>query len=493
MVGASSLRILIDTNIFIAAESEPESIHPNAGLATELYRTATELGHTLCLGAGIRDDIARHVDEAHKQKRRQQLERYHVLNPISVPDGFQARAGYPPRINEQSRVDLTLLLALERGAVQWLVTEDQRILPHASSLGLEDRVFSLSDALDVLARQQHRPVTLPAVETVAGYELEPNDPIFDDFAAEYDIREWLRNKVAKEARPCLIMRGSNGRLDAVVILKEEFDDTWNLPGRVLKLCTFKVAEEARGVKRGELLLWAVFEHARANGFDSLFIEVFAQEIRVIELFESFGFCQTGTTHRSDELVLGKLLRPQGESQLDGLGFNIRYGPGALKPDRMFLVPILPRWHANLFPVADDSTQLTLYEGMTDQGNAIRKAYVCQSNSKQLRAGDTLLFVRTRQSAMVNVIGVVEETLRSSDPTEVLAFTGRRTVYSPNEIDEMCASREVLAIRFRLDRVIDTPITANELIQQRVMARSPQSIQRVRDQGGLVWLTNLLTA
>src|SRR6185312_5086927 len=59
--------------------------------------------------------------------------------------------------------------------------------------------------------------------------------------------------------------------------------------------------------------------------------------------------------------------------------------GALQPDRVFLVPILPRWHASLFPVADDSDQLTLYEGMSNQGNAIRKAYVCHSGSKNLEA------------------------------------------------------------------------------------------------------------
>ncbi|MGO9351301.1 MAG: GNAT family N-acetyltransferase [Mycobacterium sp.] len=493
MADATSLRILIDTNVFIAAESEPDSIHTNAASATQLYRAANELGHTLCLGAGIYDDIERHVDEQHKKRRRQQLKRYHVLKPIPVPKGFQARAGYPPGINAQSRVDLTLLLALDRGAAQWLVTEDQRILPHAKALGLEDQVFSLNDALDVLAGQQHRPISVPTIETIAGYELDREDPIFKDFVPEYDIHNWLREKVAKEARPCLVMRGLGEGLDAVVILKWERQGTWNLPGRVLKICTFKVAEAARGVKRGELLLWAVFEYGRANGFDAVFVEAFQQEIAVVQLFEDFGFKTLGATHRPGELVLGKLLRPILDSAaVDPLDFNIRYGPGALQPDHLFLVPILPKWHASLFPVADDSLQLALYDGLSDQGNAIRKAYVCHSGSKQLRPGDTLLFLRTRQNQMVNVVGVVEETLRSSDPAEVLAFTGRRTVYTPNEIHEMCSNREVLAIRFRLDRVLDTPLTSNDLVQQGVMARSPQSIQQVRDGGALTWLTTLLT-
>lgn len=493
-MSATGLRILLDTNIFIAAESDSHPPHVNADAAKRLYSSATQLGHTLCLGSGIRDDIARHRDENHKQKRRLQLARYHVLNPIEVPLGFQAKAGYPPRINEASRVDLTLLLALDRGAAQWLVTEDLRILPHARALGLEDRVFTLSDALDVLDLQQLRPISVPAIHTVAGYELDRDDPIFNDFAAEYNIRTWLREKVAAEERPCLIMRGPEGGLDAVVILKDESDDTWDLPGRVLKICTFKVAERARGVKRGELLLWAIFEHARANGFTSVFVEAFEHEHEVIQLFGSFGFMRIAGTRREGEVVLAKRLHPVGSSgRIESpLEFNVAYGPGALQLDRVFLVPIVPRWHRSLFPVADDSRQLSLYEGLSDHGNAIRKAYLCKSNSRQLGAGDTLLFLRTRTEQMVNVVGVVEDTLRSSDPTEVLAFTGRRTVYTPNEIDGMCRNRAVLAVRFRLDRVLDTPIAANELVQRRVMARSPQSIQQVRDGGALLWLKDVLS-
>ncbi len=487
MASAGALRILIDTNVFIAAESTAEAPHANGQLAREFYRLATGLGHTLCLAAGVVDDVERHKDEAHKRRRRNQLERYHILKPIEIPANFQARGGYPPRINQQSKVDMTLLLALERGAAAWLVTEDQRILPHAKALGLEERLFSLRDAVDVLARQRQQPIAVPAVQMITGYELDPADSIFEDFAPEYNIRRWLREKVAAEARPCLVMR-DDGALDAVVILKEEFDDSWGLPGRILKVCTFKVATRARGVKRGELLLWTIFEHARTNEFDSVFVEAFDHEVEIVQLFECFGFTERGRTGRAGEMVLGKLLHPDTVGMhLEPLEFNVTYGPGALRPDRVFLVPILPHWHRDLFPVADDSGQLSLYEGVTDQGNAIRKAYVCHSGSRQLRPGDTLIFLRTRERRMVNVVGVVEATLRSSDPTAVLAFTGRRTVYKPAEIGEMCSRREVLAIRFRLDRVLDTPITPDELIERRVMARSPQSIQQVNDEGALAWL------
>lgn len=493
MTTGSPLRILIDTNIFIAAESDATNPHANAGLAAELFRVATALGHTVCVGAGILEDLARHKDPAHRQKRRQQLQRYHLLTAIPIPKGFQAEAGYPPGINDQSRVDMGLLLALRRGAAQWFVSEDQRIIPHAKKLGLEDLVFNLGDALDVLKRQLSQPILVPSVEEIPGYGLDPDDPIFDGFAEEYGIRKWLHDKVAAEQRPCLVMRDIGGELDAVVILKHEVDQTWTLDGRVLKICTFKVAERARGLKRGEMLLWSIFEHARLNQYDAIFVEAFENEVELVEMFKSFGFDDLAPTHRTDERAYGKRLHPaQGGVISSPLEYNIAYGPGAMVPDRFFLVPIIPTWHRMLFPVANATAQLSLMGDLTDPGNAIRKAYVCQSSSKQLRAGDSVLFLRTRDRQMVNVVGVVENTMRSSDPTEILTFTGRRTVYAPDEISHMCSRGEVLAIRFRLDRVLDTPLSMNELIEKRAMSRSPQSIQQVRNRGAISWLKDLLT-
>lgn len=488
------LRILIDTNIFIAAEGDLQHQHVNAGPATQLYRDANQLGHSLCLAAGVRDDFSRIQDEGHRRLRTQQLQRYHVLDLMPVPAGFQARAGYPPAINAQSQVDLTLLLALERNAVQWLVTEDQRILPHARALGLQDRVFTLSDALDLLAGQRHAPVPIPAVDTVSGYAIDPADPIFDGFPAEYAIRDWIRVKVAPEHRPCLVMYSpDSSALDAVAILKPNETDNWGLDGRVLKICTFKVADHAKGVRRGELLLWAVFEHARQNHCDAVFVEVFGDRPEVLDLFSGFGFEVHGQTEREGELVLAKRLTAnEVDAELNPLDYNIRLGPGALRPDRYFVVPIVPIWHTNLFPVVNETGQLSLINELTVQGNAICKAYVCRAPSNQLAPGDTVLFLRTHEDQKVLVIGVVEETLRSDDPTGILTFTGQRTVYTPGEIDEMCQLGGVLAIRFRLDRVLDTPLTSNDLIAHQVMKRSPQSVQLVRDQDAITWLNEILS-
>ncbi len=205
------------------------------------------------------------------------------------------------------------------------------------------------------------------------------------------------------------MIGEPGQLDSLVILNHEREQAWSLPQPALKICTFKVAEAARGIKRGELLLWAIFQYARRNGYESIFVEVFAHEEALIAMLASFGFADLGvTTGREDERVYGKRLNPPGtDDELGPLAYNIAYGPGALHPQRQFLVPIVPHWHASLFPVADE--QLSLMPGLTDHGNAIRKAYLCHSPSRQLQPGDVVLFFRTHQDQQVRAVGVVEQT------------------------------------------------------------------------------------
>jgi len=414
-----------------------------------------------------------------------------MLDPIVLPADFASRAGYPPTVGPSGQVDMTLLLALERSAAQWLVTDDQGLLSHARQVGLADRTFTLADALDVLRRQIAQPVGVPAIEEIKGFQLDVSDPIFDDFDPSYDIREWIKNKVAPEHRDCLTI-GERGHLDSLVILNHETRQAWGLPPRVLKICTFKVAERARGVKRGELLLWAIFQYARRNDYASIFVEAFAHEEGLIALLESFGFQELGiATARQSERAYGKTLQPDKRSYIDPLEYNIMYGPGALQVERPFIIPIIPKWHASLFPVADE--QLPLVPGSTDHGNAIRKAYLCHSPCRQLRPGDTLLFLRTHLNQLIRAIGVVEETLVSSDPVKILEFTGRRTVYSPNEVAAMCAHGAVLAIRFRLDRVLDTPITAAELRIRQVVRRSPQSVMQIRDGEATRWLQTRLDA
>jgi hypothetical protein len=125
------------------------------------------------------------------------------------------------------------------------------------------------------------------------------------------------------------------------------------------------------------------------------------------------------------------------------------------------------------------------------GNAIKKAYLSKGSTRSLTPGDCLLFYRSHDLHAATTVGVVEDTLVSSDPSDIAAFVGPRTVYSFDEIVAMAHDRPVLAILFRHDRSVE-PIPGREIMSHGALRAAPQSISRVREEG-LVWMRNQLTA
>lgn len=102
-----------------------------------------------------------------------------------------------------------------------------------------------------------------------------------------------------------------------------------------------------------------------------------------------------------------------------------------------------------------------------------------------------LFYRSHDQRAISAVGIVEDVLRSSNPVEVIQFVGRRTVYTPSEIEHMARSvRGVLAIRFRQDRFIEPAVTLPELQAAGVLNAWPQSITRLR-QGAATWVRDRL--
>ena len=101
----------------------------------------------------------------------------------------------------------------------------------------------------------------------------------------------------------------------------------------------------------------------------------------------------------------------------------------------------------------------------------------------------LLFYRSQESQGVRCIGVAEATLVSKDPNEVARFVGKRTMYSLKEIAAM-SRRPLLAILFRLARVLPAPMSLAGLVAGGVVKRAPQSIVRVRKEG-CAWLETQL--
>ncbi len=289
---------------------------------------------------------------------------------------------------------------------------------------------------------------------------------------------------------------TNQQINAIAILKIENDYPHNIPGKVLKICTFKVAENASGNKLGELLLMAIFQYAAnkkvssSQKIDYIYTEVLSKHEDLIAFLEQFGFSTQSTDKPDNSQICVKSLIPPKDENLSSLEYHIAYGPPALKVNTVFIVPIIPRWTDALFPESRIQQQLL---SNIPAGNAIRKAYLCNSKIKSIPKGATLLFYRSQKNRSVIVIGVVESILRSADPHEIRKFVGSRTVYTDAEIHELCENgKEVLAILFREDRLLKDIWSLEDLIKSAVIKRAPQSIHEIKEERGLKWIKSKLS-
>lgn len=489
--------LLLDTNEFIALEPASRKLEPALPRAADLVRLAHEGGHRFFLSAASLRDIRQDGDADRRATNLALARKYPMLQPISPPaallDALGETAPPPGRDSNDDR-DLELLCALWADAVDFLVTEDERLRRRAVRAGFVDRVFNVAEAAAFLERLVPRATAPPpAVDALVSYQLDTADPIFESLRGDYPgFDDWLK-KVRGAHRPAWVIRDA-GRYGAIMLVKDEADNELGLPGRVLKLSTFKVADDVAGRSYGELLLKTLFTHLHDGDYDTVYVTTFPKQVRLIELLMAFGFQSLNeTTNDNTELVLVKYRRPVDPEERDPLEAHRRHGPPYVHPgSRVFVVPVQPQWHDALFPEFEMG-RLDVWTGLHPYGNALRKAYVSGTRSRMVAAGDALLFYRTDDLQAATVVGVVEDVRVSSDPETIRRFVGRRTVYTPDELTSMARRHgELHAMIFRQDRLLDPTWSIGTLAGIGVLNGPPQSITEVRP-GGRAWVHQELGA
>jgi L-amino acid N-acyltransferase YncA len=482
------MKLLIDTNIFIPLEPTAEGdLGPGTEPAVRFASRAQEFGCTLFVHPAIRDDIDRDKDDRRRRLRTQTFQKYAQLpDPPSITPDVEAIVGVSVA-QSNDWVDNLLLAALRSNAADWLVSEDNGIHKKAKRLQVADRVFRVREALTALEQLFGVPQPPPAVRAVKVHAINRADAIFDSVRQDYaGFDAWL-DKCALEHRQAWIVE-AGGQYGGITIVNHERTQAYGLPGKVLKVCTFKVSERHNGFRYGELLLKTVFDFAVKRSFDQLFVEVFEKHEALVALLSEFGFEPIAERTNRGELVLAKPMKPDDAARcMSGLDMHRRFGPHAVRIDGTpaFLIPIQPQYHRILFPEAEP--QLELSAGSSPAGNAIRKAYLCLAPSRQIRPGDNLLFYRSQGGGLITVLGVVEETVAARDPNRIAAQVGKRTVYSFAEIRSMCDRGEVLAIVFRQARILAPFLRLDDAVREGIVKGPPQSIVRLPPEAG-TWLT-----
>lgn len=441
-------------------------------------------GHQLLYHPASQTDIERDKDIQRRNRTLARLQQYTKLecSPTSPRNTAQTSAN--------DACDNDILHALECSAVHALVTEDKEIHTKARQAGFGDRVYNIQTAEDWLCRL-HEPaeVHLPNIDDVPMYSLtsQLDTPLFDSLRFSYDTPErsfnkWFHDK-AQTGRKAWIARTEEGEIEAICIYAIQTNEVINdakesLPGQSLKLCTFKVGEQIRGRKIGELFLKAAFRFATENRCENIFVHTSDDQFYLLALLSDFGFQQRGMYGGDIMLVKRHPSSPPAED-IPAIDYAKLYFPHYRKDAsvRKFLVPIQPQYHQILFP--DLARQGQLFGGSSVAGNAIKQAYLCKAQTNQVKPGDVVLFYRTGDEKAVTTLGIVERYEVHDDATNIMQIVSRRTVYSQKDIEAMAKSPTKVML-FRLAKHFHVHVPYSALTQEGIVSGSIQSITKISD-------------
>jgi predicted GNAT family N-acyltransferase len=489
----SAPKYLIDTNVFIPLE--------DAGAVplefAQLVQLAGKHGVGVYVHQAAVDDISRDKDEGRRRISLSKLEKFSQLAKVRGLEHTALEAEFGRLAKPNDVVDATLLHALRIGIADFLVSEDQGLHERArrNAPGIAGRVLYVADALALL-RSTYEPLTvsIPFVEEVDAHEIPATDGIFISLRDGYpEFDDWWRDKCVKELRKCWVVI-YEGQLAGLVVRKtEQGNDTdAQTPGnKILKICTFKVRPERRGVKLGELLLKQVLWFAQTNNFDVAYVTTFPAQATLIELVVYYGFQYT-YTKSNGELVYEKALAPTALSRPDdGLYFDAarlnypRFYAG--REISSYGIPIKEQFHQVLFPELADHRQADLFDlgsggGPKAPGNTIRKVYLCRAQARMSEPGAILFFYKGKSgkapSQAITTVGIFESMSLAKSTDDLRRLAGGRSVYSDVQLRAFGASerRPVKVINFLLANHIAPVIGLAELKALGVFSgHPPQSI------------------
>ncbi|MBA4274293.1 MAG: N-acetyltransferase [Alphaproteobacteria bacterium] len=475
------LRFLLDTNILIPLQDSMLVLAPSLA---NFVRLAGVGGHQLLYHPASKTDIDRDRDIQRRDRTLARLQQYTKL------EGAPSSPRNTAQTSANDACDNDILHALECSAVHALVTEDKEIHTKARQAGFGDRVYNIQTAEDWL-RRLHEPaeVHLPNIEDVPMYSLtsQLDSALFDSLRMNYDTPErsfnkWFHDK-AQTGRKAWIARTEQGSIEAICIYAMQTNEVINdakesLQGLSLKLCTFKVGEQIRGRKIGELFLKAAFRFATENRCENIFVHTSEDQFYLLELLSDFGFQRRGMYGTDIMLVKAHPSSPPVED-VPALDYAKLYFPHYRNDASVqkFLVPIQPQYHQVLFP--ELSRQGQLFNGNSVAGNAIKQAYLCKAPSNQVHAGDIVLFYRSKDEMAVTTIGIVERYETHTEAAKIMQLVSRRTVYSQSEIEAM-TNKSVRVMLFRLVGHFNKPITLASLKHDANVSGKLMSITKISD-------------
>lgn len=430
------MKALLDTNIVIHRETS-KIVNENIGT---LFHWLDRLQHAKSVHPITVDELKRHSDEEVVRTIGIKLESYQVLKTVAPLHSDVENISEDVDTTDNDINDTLLLNEVYCSRVDLLITEDKKIHQKALSLGIDDKVFRIDSFIEKAIAENPSLVDYQTLSVKKEYfgNINLSDSFFDSFREDYlGFDKWFNKKSEEISYICSYA----GMTNAFLFIKQE-DETENYsditpplpPKKRLKIGTFKVT--ANGFKLGERFLKIIFDNALQFKVEEIYVTIFdksPEQKRLIELLEYWGFTFWGTKESSTGTE-NVYVRPFGKPA-DKDNPKLTF-PFLSKEGKVFIVPIYPEYHTELFPdsILRTESPLNFVENEPHR-NAIKKVYISHSLERNLSAGDLIVFYRTGgyYKSVVTTIGIVENVINPSTIEELKTICRKRTALTNEEL------------------------------------------------------------
>lgn len=432
------MRILLDTNIIIHREAS-RVYNQDIGL---LFNWIDRLHYEKCVHHLTIEEIGFYQDAEVVKTMQVKIANYNQLKTES-PENEKISTLRKSDKTRNDFIDTSLLKEVLNGRVDFLITEDKGIHKKAKILGIIEKVYKIDTFIDKCASENPELKDYKVLSVKKEYfgNINLKDDFFQSFLEDYkEFEHWFNKKSDNISYVCI----TDNTLKAFLYLKientgiESYGDIKPIfsPKKRMKIGTFKVT--STGYKLGERFLKIIFDNAIANMVDEIYVTIFdkrEEQQRLISLLEEWGFKYWGDkeTHNGIERVF---VRDFSKKIHDNPRESF---PFVKRSSRVFLNPIWPDYHTELFPdsILNNESPLDYVENEPHR-NALKKVYISRSHFRNLVSGDIILFYRTGgyYESVISTIGVVESVVTKIDSEdEFIRLCRKRSIFNDAELSK----------------------------------------------------------
>ena len=433
------MKILLDTNIIIHREAA-NIINQDIGI---LFNWLDKLHYTKYIHPLTVEELNRNKDLKTVAAMNIKITSYNLIKNISPLSANTKHICSKVDVTPNDENDTIILNEVLCERVDILISEDKKIHTKASLLGIANKVFKIEQYLEKINAENPDLVNYKvlAVKKVDFAHVNIADPFFDSFREDYKgFDKWFNKKSDDICYVCY----HNEVLSAFLFIKAE-NENENYSDitpafkkkKRLKIGTLKVT--SNGFKIGERFLKIIFDNAFRYKVTEIYVTIFEkrpEQLRLIALLEEWGFQYHGikTTDNGDEKVYIKNFDRSQNINLENPKLTF---PFLSKESNIFVVPIKPEYHTELFPDSILRTESPLnFTENEPHRNALSKVYVSWSHEKGLKPGDIIVFYRTGglYAGVATTFGVVESLVDNIPSEEAFKLACRkRSVFSDKEL------------------------------------------------------------